>query len=353
MPRFAPIDLCQLASHIFAGAGASPDAAHVVANHLVEANLAGHDSHGVIRIPQYINAIDEGLVDPAATPEVVAESPAGAVMDGRRSPGQVTMLAAIKLAAERARQAGVGLVTARNLGHSGRLGAYTAYAAGEGLAALVMINSGGGGQMVAPFGGIAGRLATNPLSIGAPSNQSFAVVLDIATSVAPEGKMRVYYQRGLPVPAGWLIDHLGQPSTKPSDFYDSPAGALLPLGGAAGHKGYGLSFMIDILAGALSGAGCCRTPQPPSKDGVFVVAIDVGKFVPLEVFKAQVDGLVAHVKSCPTAPGTTEILVPGELEHRRTQERTRDGIEIEDATWQTIVEQAKRFGAAVPQPIAG
>ena len=154
---------------------------------------------------------------------------------------------------KKARDGGVGAVSVRNCCHTGRIGTYTEMAAQAGLVGIAMTNSGGGGQLVAPFGGTARRLSTNPISIAAPSGGPHPIMLDIASSVAPEGKVRNYFLAGKSVPPGWMIDAAGNPTTNPADFYAEPGGALLPLGGAVGYKGFGLSFMIDILAGAL---GC-------------------------------------------------------------------------------------------------
>ena len=176
-------------------------------------------------------------------------------LDGQLGFGQVAAGEAMTAAIQKARKSGIAAVTLRNSYHSGRIASYTCQAAREGMIGLVMVNAGGGGQSVAPFGGLERRLATNPISIAAPANDQYPVYLDIATSVAPEGKIRDYFQRGRPVPQGWITDAHGQPTTDPATFYAKPGGALLPLGGAAGYKGFGLAFMIDVIAGALSGAG--------------------------------------------------------------------------------------------------
>lgn len=350
MPTLAPGPLSNFAAAIFRAVGAPSDHARTVADHLVESNLAGHDSHGVIRIPQYVQYVRTGLIDPAARPVLVSEAPAGALMDGQHAFGQVGVAAALNHAQSLARRTGVAAVSLRNCGHSGRLGAYTAAAAKEGFIALMMVNNGGGGHNVAPFGGAGRRLSTNPLSIGAPSDGPFPIVVDIATSVAPEGKLRVAYQRKNQVPDGWLVDHEGRPTNDPAKFYEPPVGALLPMGGPVGHKGYALAFLIDILAGALSGAGCCRAGVVPgtTRDGVLLVAMDVRKFGPWDGFLASVRSLIDHVKSCPPAPGFSEVLTPGEVEHRQAERRTRDGIEIEDATWEAIGTVAKELRVKAP-----
>lgn len=325
-------------------AGASACHARLVARHLVESNILGHDSHGVLRVPQYCLAIESGELIPDARPKIIRELPAGAVMDGCQSFGQVAATEAMQLALEKASRSGTAAVTVRNCYHSGRLGAYSTLAADAGMIGIVMVNAGGGGQSVVPFGGCERRLATNPLSIAAPSSGEFPVVLDIATSTAPEGKIREYALRGATLPEGWIVDSEGQPSCDPQDFYGPPSGSLLPLGGPAGYKGFGLALMIDILAGALSGAGCCREEQVPARDGMLFIAIDVEQFSDRVVFYRQVGELVSYVKSCPPAADFPGVFVPGELEHRESQRRRQFGITLDPNTWHNIQAVSAQLG---------
>lgn len=323
--------------------------AALVAAHLVEANLVGHDSHGVIRVAQYLDAIENEHLLPAAECAVTVDHVSSTVLDGRRGFGQVAGQRAMHLAVEKAARSGVAAVAARNCYHSGRLGSYAAWAAKRGFVALVMVNAGGGGQTVAPFGGLARRLATNPIAIAAPSNGDFPVVLDIATSVAPEGKVRSCHQRGEPVPSGWIVDDEGRPTTNTDDFY-SADGALLPLGGSAGHKGFGLALLIDILAGALSRAGCCREEVVDARDGMLVIAIDIARYTSPQAFGEHVRRLIGYVKSSPTVPGVEEVLVPGELEHRCQMIRSRHGIQVDEATWLALEAASRARGVAAPKP---
>jgi uncharacterized oxidoreductase len=221
-------------------------------------------------------------------------------------------------------------------------------AAQAGLVGIAMTNSGGGGQLVAPFGGTARRLSTNPISIAAPSGGPHPIMLDIASSVAPEGKVRNYFLSGKSVPAGWMIDAAGNPTTNPADFYAEPGGALMPLGGAVGYKGFGLSFMIDILAGALSGAGCIRPDAEYTGDGMLAIALDVQRFTPLAAFQQRVAAMVDHVKSCPTAAGFEQIYVPGEIEARERERRLRDAVLMDPAVWEQIEKACGRLGVSVP-----
>jgi hydroxycarboxylate dehydrogenase B len=348
MPVVPAEQLKRLTTDILQCVGAAADAAACVADHLVEANLAGHDSHGVIRIPQYLDLISAGQLRPGGRMQIVEEAPAGAVVDGGRGFGQLIARDAMLLAMKKARAGGVGAVGVRNCGHTGRLGTYTQMAAQAGLVGIAMVNSGGGGQSVAPFGGTRGRLSTNPISIAAPSDGPHPILLDIASSVAPEGKVRTFFLAGKSVPPGWMIDAEGNPTTNPADFYAQPGGALLPLGGAVGYKGFGLAFMIDILAGVLSGAGCSRPGPVDPCDGMLVIALDVGQFTPLSGFKQRVAELADYVKSCPTAPGFDEIHVPGEIEARQRERRVRDGVSVDPAVWVQIVQVCNRLGVSGP-----
>ncbi len=279
--------------------------------------------------------------------QIVRETPVNAVVDGNQGFGQAIGRDATLLAIKKARATGLAAVAVRNCYHTGRIGTYSKMAALEGLLAIVTVNSGGAGQLVAPFGGIERRVSTNPISIAAPSGGPEPIVLDMATSVAPEGKVRALHTAGKSAPSGWLIDSAGDPTTDTADFYNSPVGAILPLGGAAGHKGAGLAFMIDILSGGLSEAGCCEPVPPKIGDGMLAIVMDIERFTPLEVFTQRVAALAEHVKSCPKAAGVEEIFVPGEVEVRQRERRLHDGISIPPAVWEAIEQICRRFGVSI------
>lgn len=333
MLRISPASLCQIVANIFLRSGAPASHADRVAQHLVEANLMGHDSHGVLRTKQYCDAIMNGELDPNAKPRILHDRVSGAVLDGERGFGQVAAFEATKLAIEKAHKSSVGVTTLCNCYHTGRLGAYAQFAAQEGCVGIVMVNAGGGGQSVVPFGGIERRLATNPFAISTPSAGNFQPTIDVATSMAPEGKVRDYHRRGKSLPAGWIVDSQGRPTTDSNHFYADPPGALLPWGGSVGYKGFGLAFMVDILAGILSGAGCCRSENLPARDGLLVIAIDVKQFAALEHFGNQVADLINYIKSSKPISEEQEIYVPGELEYHELMFRSKHGIEIDDSTW--------------------
>jgi uncharacterized oxidoreductase len=329
---------------IFRACGAGDEEAQIVADHLVDAEACGVVSHGLLRVPRYVEAIDLGRIVPNARLRVVAETPATLVLDGQQGFGQVMATRATERAVERAETTGVCAVSLTSCSHTGRLGSYTEQAARRGMAAMMMVNSGGYGQWVAPFGGAAGRLATNPLSFAVPTDDDDPLVLDIATSVAPEGKIRAAQIAGRALPEGWLVDHQGRPTSNPDDLYGPPFGALLPFGG---HKGFGLSMIVDALAGGLSGAGCCTDASAPKTgvtDGVFMIAVKVAAFHGLAEYQRTIGRLAQHVKSSPPNEGGSAVLVPGELEAKTRRQRLRDGIPVEPATLELIKELLNRFG---------
>jgi uncharacterized oxidoreductase len=327
-----------MTGNVLAAVGVPEPEAAVVADHLVEAELAGVSSHGIIRLPQYVQAVRQGRVVPDAPVTVRKETLAAAVLDGHHGFGQVTARRAMDRAVAIADRCGVGAVTLVNCSHTGRLGSYTEHAARQGKIGLMMVNTGGHGQWVAPFGGTAGRLSTNPLSIAVPTGTDRVLVLDFATSAAPEGKVRALWAAGKPLPEGWAVDAAGRPTADPANLYGPPRGALLSFGG---HKGFGLGIMIDVLAGGLSGAGCCSDPDAPLEgktDGVFLLAVNIEAFCAPADFQEEVQRLIHHVKSSPPQPGFPEVFVPGEPEAQRRQQRLREGIPIEEGIWRQVQE---------------
>ncbi len=349
MPIFAAGDLELLASRLLQAAGTPPELAAIVANHLIEANLAGHDSHGVLRVLQYVDSIATGQVKPAGRTRVVERFPTGAVLDGCAGLGQVAGREATLLAIDIAREIGTGAVAVRNCCHTGRLGTYTEMIAQAGMIGLGFVNSGGGAQAVPPFGGIKRRLSTNPISISAPQADGPPIVLDMATTVAPEGKVRAKFQAGKPAPDGWLVDAEGRPTNDAALLYADPPGALVPLGGPVAYKGYCLAFMVDILAGILTGAGGCEPERVYPGDGLFVLAIDVARFRPLADFSERVRDLAEYMHGCPTASGVDRVRVPGEIELERRAARLREGVSVEDGTWNLLLALCEKLGVVPPR----
>ena len=344
MPNLTQNQLQKITTDIFEAGGVPSDEAAIIGELLVASNLAGHDSHGVIRIPQYIGLIESGLIQPGAPLEIEQESASHALINGNWGFGHVIAQKATSLAIEKAKSSTISAISVYNCNHIGRIGSYPMMAAEAGMVGITMVNAGGTALYVAPFGGSDGRLATNPIAIATPTREGHPILLDITSSVVAQGKIRVAVNRGEPVPLGWIINSEGEPTSNPQDLMETPPGALLPLGGIAGHKGYALGLMIDILGGALSGAGCSGSGTTRLQNGVLMIALNIANFTPLDDFYEHIEGLVAHVKASPTAPGFDEILTPGEIETRQTERRLREGIPIDDETWRQIQETAAQVG---------
>ncbi|QBI20510.1 Ldh family oxidoreductase [Egibacter rhizosphaerae] len=342
MPYLSADALAGVLREVYVAVGVPPDAAEVVANAQVEADLAGHASHGVMKTADYVALIERGHLVPDAEIELVDDRPNSAVIDAHWALGFVATQQAVDLAGDKAERHGVAAVTVRQQGHIGRLGAYSSRAAQRGLIGLVTADSGRAPKSVAPYGGRGRRLGTNPLSIAVPSGSHGPIVLDMATATAAKGKLTVARDRGDTVPEGWLVDADGRPTTDPGAYDEG--GALLPLGADQAYKGFGLSFMIEVLSGLLTGIGFGTDPDGIHNDGVFIAAFAVDAFRDQGAFERDVDDFVAYLKQTPLAQGHDEILYPGELEHRRAEHYHRDGIPVGSHTLAHLTRVAERLG---------
>jgi uncharacterized oxidoreductase len=343
MPVVAETDLRQLLESIYRAKGASPEEAEVVARHQVEANLVGHDSHGIMRTRGYVGLIDKGHIVPGAPYEVEQQSPTSTVVNGNWGFGFVVTERTMRDTIAKAKESGVAMATVRFQSHVGRLGAYAAMAAEEGMIAMIMADSGLGPKFVAPFGGAAARLGTNPLCFAAPGGTSGPVILDMATSAVAAGKIHVARDRGTAIPEGWIVDKNGAPTTDPADYY--AGGTILPLGGDQGHKGYGLSFIVEMFCGLLTGLGYGIDPQGRHNDGIFLAVFDIARLRDTAAFEAMVGDFIAYLKDTPLADGFDEILYPGELETRLGAQRRAEGISIDDSAWGDLQALAAEVGA--------
>jgi hydroxycarboxylate dehydrogenase B len=345
MPVMPSAALSELIRAMFVKAGAPPDEAAIVADHLIESSLMGHDSHGVLRVPAYVKDMKKG-VPPASACEVVRETPATRVVDAKGGLGIVAAYRAMEGAVEKARTRSFGSVGVHRLGHCGRLGAYPVIAAKAGMVGLCFLN--GVARFTAPFGGTSRRLPPNPLAVAFPRADGDPVMLDITTSVVAGGKFQVKQARGERIPEGWMIDAEGKPLDDPERFFGDAA--VLPLGGFQfGHKGFGLALVVEALAGGLTGAGCTREDPVRGGNGFLAVAIRIADFVDPAEFEREIDGLVGWVKSSARLPGVEEILIPGEVEARTRDRRAREGIDVEDRTWDAISATARELGVTVPK----
>lgn len=344
MPVVTAERLHRLAVALYEHAGVPPAEARTVADHQVEANLVGHDSHGVHLLPTYLDRIRKGHIVPGAPFEVLDETPTTARVDGHWGLGQVVSTRAMALCIEKARRQRVAIVSVFRQSHVGRLGDYPLMAARAGLVGLMMCDSGQAPKQVAPFGGREARLGTNPLSIAFPSDLEAPLLVDMATSAAAGGKLMVAIARHEPIPPGLLLDRDGRPTTDPTQFL--AGGAMLPLGGAQGYKGTALSFAVETLAAVLPGLGFGVDPQGRHNDGAFLLAFDPAAFRPLAEFKADVAAFARYLAATPPAEGFTEVLYPGEVEYRTAQRRRREGIPVEDETWGRLTALARAAGLA-------
>src|SRR5213082_555271 len=326
MPKIKAERLEEIGRALFIVAGTPEEEAALVMRHIVNANLIGHDSHGVIQIPTYIERIKVGHIVPGAPWVIVNER-------------------AMRLTIEKAEKSNVAAATVFRQGHIGRLSSYTQMAAKAGMIGLITADSGRSPKAVAPFGGREARLGTNPISMAIPSDLDGPLYLDMATSAAAAGKIALAVARNQPVPDGWVIGSDGKPTNDPRQLRQG--GALLPLGGPeGGYKGTGLAVMVEILCGLLTGLGFGVEPTGRHNDGCFMAVFKVEAFRPLAEFKKEIGEFIKYLKETPPAEGSSGVLYPGEIEHQREQDRRKNGIDVEDSTWDKIKSLAQDNGLA-------
>ena len=334
MPNIGHTELKYIVSNLLVAAGASEDEASTVAEHTVGANLAGHDSHGVIQIPTYIDRINANHIVPGAPFEILKDTSTTTVVDGHWGFGYVVSKRVMDMTIEKARTANVAAATVFRQSHVGRVANYPVMAADAGMIGMMTADSGRSPKHVAPFGGREARLGTNPICFAIPSNLEGPFFIDMASSAVAAGKINLAIARGSEIPPGWIIDKDGHPSTDPRDY---PAGGtLLPLGGPEGYKGYGLSATIEVFSGILTGLGFGIEPSGRHNDGCFMVAFNVEAFRPLDEFKHEVAEFAEYLTSTPPATGFERVYYPGELEHLSTQRSIVEGIDVEEETWSSL-----------------
>lgn len=345
MPTLTAEQLTRIAEGLLKGAGVSAEEAATVARHCIAANLAGHDSHGIIAIPDYIARIGKGHIVPGAPFEIVQESATTTVVDGHWGFGFVTNERAMAITIEKARRENIAACTVFRQGHVGRLASYPLMAAQEGMIGMAWADSGRSPKAVAPFGGREARLGTNPWAIAVPSDLEGPMFIDMATSAVAVGKIKLAQARGQTIPKGWVVDKDGVLTEDPAAY--GQGGALLPLGGPGeGYKGYGLAAIGEVLCGLLTGLGFGVEPTGRHNDGTFMIAIKVEAFRPLLAFRRDVTDLAGYLKATPPSEGSNGVLYPGEIEHRTEKKRRAEGIAIEDATWKRLRGLAEEYGIA-------
>jgi LDH2 family malate/lactate/ureidoglycolate dehydrogenase len=337
MVRVTATQSKRLAVGILKATGAPPDEAQLVADLLLRANLMGVDSHGIVRIPEYMPDIDGGKLKPGAPVSVMKQSATTALMDGGWNFGQVAAMKGMEVAMMKAQVHDIGMVGVINCNHVGRLADYVMAAADKGLIGIMAVKT---SSLVAPYGGTKRILGPNPLGIAIPIEGGKPFVLDIATSASAAGKVNIRRLKGEKLPEGWLVDAGGKPTTDPNDLFSG--GSLLPFGG---YKGYGLCVAVDILGGALTGLGCgtgMGGGYGAFACGALIIAIKPDCFVPKEAFASHVKKLVEELKSSPPQQGM-EILIAGEPEFREERRRLKEGFEVDETTWGKLTQLGKKF----------
>lgn len=343
--RIAAADLADFAAAALSRAGVPDEDARLVADSLVQAELWGHESHGVMRLSSYLKRLASAVMRAVTEIQVISEYGAVAVWDGGDGLGQVIAARAMRAAMQRATVHGVCAISVRNSNHFGTAMYFTRMAPPRGQIALLMTNA---SPAMAPWGGTLATVGTNPWSIGAPAGRHPPLLLDIANTSVARGKIMLAQRQGQPIPAGWAADRGGEPTTDPGEAL---AGLLLPMGG---HKGYGIAVMIDVLAGILSGSRYGGAVQGPyqaerrSGCGHLLVVLNISAFMPLPEFNARAEELIRQLKSVPPAAGHAEVLYPGEQE-ARSEERTRlAGIALAAETLVDLEQIARAAGIAAP-----
>lgn len=344
--------LISFVADIFAHAGSSPEEATRIATYLATANLTGHDSHGVIRVPVYIRWNKNGSIVPNQTIEMVVDTPSLAVIDGRYGYGQTVTPQAVRIGIDKCKASGLAAVALRNSGHLGRVGDWAEMAAKEGLVSIFFVNA-SGSVLVAPYGGVERRLSTAPYCVGIPRENAPPVVLDFATSIVAEGKVLVASRGGKKLPVGALIDPDGALSENPTTLYGpfemegtrdhaQGKGAIRAFGE---HKGSGLALVCELLGGALTGTGATG-PDKRFANGMLAIYIDPKKIDAADFFDTDMTRYIDYFKNTKPAQGVEQVLIPGEPEAKLRAERTANGVPLPDETWAAIVATARDVGVS-------
>jgi hydroxycarboxylate dehydrogenase B len=347
--RIAPERLNSFLRDVCRRAGCDDEEASAIADHLVDANLTGHDSHGACKIPEYVSVMRDGRLKLGQRAQIVGDNGAVLVIDGNLGVGQVVARQAMEMGMARARQFGVAVVALRRAHHIGRIGAWAEQCAAAGFASMHYVNVIGHSPYVAPFGGREGRLATNPFCAALPVAGQPPVVLDMATSKVAWGKLLVAANKGAPAPPDSVIDADGNDSLDPNVMFATPRGAMLPFGD---HKGYALAVLCDLMAGALGGGGCNRPENSTSSTAInnmLSVIIRCEVLGDPAAVAAEAGAFAAWAKSARLRPGAEAILLPGEPERAKRAARQRDGIPLDRTTWGQLLETAHSVGCSVDE----
>lgn len=344
--RYDWLELQAFCATVFTRAGVPADYAETVAQSLIHADLRGIESHGLARMPIYVERIEQGLIHPQNSVKVIADEGATILLDGQNQLGAVIGLQALERSMNRAKQTGIAMAGVRQSNHFGACSFYAEKAIEAGMILLVFTNA---PETMAPIGGTRSFFGSNPLAVGIPARTEPPFLLDMATTVVARGKIALAAKKGESIPLGWAIDEQGRPTTNPEEAL---FGSILPVGGA---KGYGLAMFIDVLTGILTGAGFGKTVyslydnlEHPQNIGHAFMVIDVDHFTPREHFLDQMDAYIRQIKSQPKADHVSEIYIPGELELRQSIIRKQQGILLAQPVIDELMELGSRYQVKFP-----
>lgn len=344
-----PLALIEFATVVYASVGVPDADARLMADTLVQADLWGHQSHGVLRLGWYLDRVRNGVMKPVTTPRFVTDAGCVAVIDGDEGVGQVLAMHATREAVKRAKAHGIGAVGVRNSNHFGTCMYFTLAGAREGCAMQLSTN---GGPAMAPWGGRKKIVGTNPWSVAVPAGQHAPFAMDMANTGVARGKIYLARQRGEPIPLGWAINAAGEPTIDPQAAID---GIILPM---AGHKGYAIAATMDILSGVLTGSGFLSRVHSPYKTeeksncGHLVIAIDIAAFLPIGAFNARMEEYITELKSVPLAKDASEVHYPGEIEARNDERNRSEGLAFPADTLADLKRIAGELGLEAMLPFA-
>ena len=339
--KIDPNRLLNFATAVYVATGMSQEDARLCADTLVQADLWGHQSHGVMRLSWYAARLKSGVCDPKAKPELVVDASGLALVDGHDGMGQVLTARAAQEAVRRAKAHGIAAVGIRNSNHFGTALYFTLMAAREGCVAFLSTNA---SPAMAPWGGRKKTVGTNPWSWACPAGSYPPMVLDIANTGVARGKIYLAKQKGQSIPEGWALNAAGAPTTDPSEAID---GIILPM---AQHKGYAIALMMDMLSGVLTGSGFGSQIAGPyqaerrSQAGQLMIALNIEAMQPLADFNARMEELIAQIKSVPLAQGFSEVFYPGEIEARNDIKNRQQGLVLPDDTLGDLKKVAIEYG---------
>lgn len=342
-----PDELREFGKSVFQAFGVSENDALMISDSLVTAELWGHSSHGMLRLPWYVDRLRHGAMEPTDVSSIETDTGAIVVLEGNHSIGQVLTMKAVELGMSRAKFHGISAVAVRNSNHFGTAAYFTRKSAEKGFVTFLATNA---SPAMAPWGGKEKLIGTNPWSIAAPAGKRGVAVMDIANTAVARGKIYLAAERGETIPDGWAADEHGVPTSVASDAIH---GLILPM---AGHKGYVISFMMDVLAGVLTGSKFGKDVNGPyqadkrSGCGHLLITIDIEAMMSKDEFNTRINQLIDQVKDVPTAHGISEIFYPGEIEDRNTENNLASGISVADHTWKSLTKLAEETSVALPQP---